>query len=279
MNDISNLFTDIGDFFLKADWYPMVKWPFWILLSTVAAGGVYCARFGKKTLLNQGACSMLNILIIYLSASMFYIYFPSLQSGSIELPFLSANEGVVALVDPFTLNIGTLSPILLRFMILTISVSLAESLSSGGKSIPSWFFFQLITVLGSLVFYTIVIAGLTWIAPAVMNRYAVIPVGCILILGVLFFIWKMIFTVLFSGGNPTFGTVYRFFTVNKFGSLLTTSALCFLLSMAVLCAMNLTGSSVLVHPNVNVNALWIVLLMLLIVLYIFGMFYNDKKKA
>jgi hypothetical protein len=34
-----------------------------------------------------------------------------------------------------------------------------------------------------------------------------------------------------------------------------------------------------VYPNVNTRALWITLLMLLVVLYIFGMFYNDKKKA
>lgn len=73
--------------------------------------------------------------------------------------------------------------------------------------------------------------------------------------------------------------MYRFLTVNKFGALLTVSSLTFLLTAIFLETMHLTNSSVLVYSNVNTRALWITLLMLLVVLYIFGMFYNDKKKS
>ena len=74
MNEITTLFTTIGEFFTKSAWYSMVKLPFWTLLFTVAAGGVYCARFGKKTLLNQGISSTLCIVTVYLGAMLLGLY-------------------------------------------------------------------------------------------------------------------------------------------------------------------------------------------------------------
>jgi hypothetical protein len=164
-------------------------------------------------------------------------------------------------------------------MLLCIFVSLAESYSSGGKSIPTWLFFQGLTILVGFVLYISINEGLKWLIPAVMNRYSYIPVILVLLIGVLVFVFKLVFTFIFSGGNPVFGSVYKFLTVTRFGSLLTVSALTFLLTVIFLEVMHLTDSSILVYPNVNTRALWITLLMLLVVLYIFGMFYNDKKKA
>lgn len=279
MNDISTIFTAIGDFFTKAEWYPMVKWPFWILLCTVAAGGVYCARFGKKTLLNQGVSGVLNLLVIYLTASLGYIHFPPLRSMISGLPFLNVTAESITLVDPFTLELGVLAPILLRLMLMTLLVNLSDTFGSGGKTLLSWLFSQCMTVAIGLLLYSIVTAGLSLILPAVLNRYAIIPVAIMVVIGVLMLCAKFIFTVLISGGNPYFSAVYKFFTVNKGGSLFTTSALSFLLSMAVQSVMHLTGNTTLAYPSVNTNGLWIILLLLLVVLYIFGMFYNDRRKS
>lgn len=279
MNDISTIFTAIGDFFTKAEWYPMVKWPFWILLCTVAAGGVYCARFGKKTLLNQGVSGVLNLLVIYLTATLGYIHFPPLRSMISGLPFLNVTAESITLVDPFTLELGVLAPILLRLMLMTLLVNLSDTFGSGGKTLLSWLFSQCMTVAIGLLLYSIVTAGLSLILPAVLNRYAIIPVAIMVVIGVLMLCAKFIFTVLISGGNPYFSAVYKFFTVNKGGSLFTTSALSFLLSMAVQSVMHLTGNTTLAYPSVNTNGLWIILLLLLVVLYIFGMFYNDRRKS
>lgn len=279
MQDISTLFTAIGDFFTKAAWYSMVKWPFWILLCTVAAGGVYCARFGKKTLLNQSISGVLNLVVIYLTATMGYIHFPPLRSMFSELPFLSVTEQAITLVDPFTLEPGVLAPVLLRLMLLILLVNLSDTFGSGGKTLLSWLFFQCVTVAIGLLLYTIVTAGLSLVLPAVLNRYAIIPVAIVVVIGVLMLCAKFIFTVLISGGNPYFSAIYKFFTVNRGGTLFTTSALSFLLFMAVLSVMHLTGNTTLAYPSINTDGLWIILLMLLVVLYIFGMFYNDKRKS
>ena len=279
MQDITTLFTAIGDFFTKADWFTMVKWPFWVLLFTIAAGGVYCARFGKKTLLNQGISGVLNLTIIYLTAVLGYIYFPPLRNMFSELPFLSVTDQSISLLDPFTLNLSVLAPVLLRLMILILLVNLSDTFGSGGKTLLSWLFSQCVTIVIGLLFYTIVTAGLTLVLPSVLNRYAIIPVIAVVIIGILMLCAKLIFTVLITGGNPYFSAVYKFFTVNKGGSLFTTSALSFLLSMVLLTALRMTGNTNFVYSEINTNGLWIIMLLLLAALYIFGMFYNDRKKS
>ena len=72
MDEIKTLITAIGDFFTKSDWYSMVKWPFWILLTIVATGGVYTARFGKKNLVCPGINGTLNVITLYLFLALAY---------------------------------------------------------------------------------------------------------------------------------------------------------------------------------------------------------------
>ena len=136
MNEITTLFTAIGDFFTKSDWFFMVKWPFWVLLFTVAVGGVYCARFGKKTLLNLGIGGTLNLLAIYLGAAIAYSYIPPLRNMFSELPFLSVSDQSVSVVDPFSLKLGALAPLLLRLMILIFLVNMADSVRAGSCRLP-----------------------------------------------------------------------------------------------------------------------------------------------
>ena len=279
MQEFSTLFTAIGDFFTKADWFTMVKCPFWILLCTVAAGGVYCARFGKNTLLNQGVTGVLNLLFIYLTATLGYIYLPVLRSMFSELPFLIVSKESATLLDPLSVNPLVLAPVLLRLIILSLSINLFNFLGAGGKTLITWFFSQILTAVLSLVLYAIVTGGLTFILPCFPERYAIIPVVLFVVIAVLLLCAKFIFTVLISGGNPYFSAIYKFFTVNKGGALLTTSALSILMAMVVLFVMQMTGNTTLEFSSFNVSALWVILLMLLVVLYIFSMFYTDRKKS
>ena len=132
MNEITSLFTAIGEFFTKSPWYAMVRLPFWTLLFTVAAGGVYCARFGKKTLLNQGISSTLCITTVYLGTLLLCLYIPSLRTV-IDLPFLSMTAETAQLVDVFSIPIGTLAPTLLQLMMLVFLINTADSFGSGGS--------------------------------------------------------------------------------------------------------------------------------------------------
>ena len=127
------IYGAIGDFFTKSDWSAMVKWPFWILLFSIAAGGVYCARFGKKTLVNQSVCSTLTLVTIYLGAALLYLHVPSLRTAFSELPFLVVTDNSVALLDPFSMDPTLLPQVLLRLMIVVFLVTAADSFRAGGK--------------------------------------------------------------------------------------------------------------------------------------------------
>ena len=278
MNARTTLFTDIGSFFTQSDWFPMVKLPFWVLLFTVAAGGVYCARYGKKTLFNLGIGGALNLTFLYLVAAIACIYMPFLRDLATELPFLSVSDHGISLVDPFALHLRNLAPPLLRLMILIFLVNLADSLRSVGRTLPGWLLSQLAAAAIALLMYTILITGLSLILPALLGRYAFIPVIVLIFIGILMLCGKFVFTMIFRNGNSVFSAVCKFFTINRVGSLLTTSAIGLLLSLAVLCVLRVRGNAVLVYAGANSIGLWIILAMLLAVAYIFCMFYSDRKK-
>lgn len=279
MNEITTLFTDIGNFFTNSNWFQMVKWPFWILLFTVAAGGVYCARFGKKTLLNQGICTTLNLAVIYLGSMIGCLYWSPLRDLARSLPFLSVTDQGASLVNPLTLDLAGVSPVLLKLMILIFMVSMAESFCMGGKTVISWFLSECATIIVARVVYAVIIAGISFIFPRLLPRYSIIPVVFFIAVGVLMICAKFIFTVVVTGGNPYFGTVYKFFTVNRGGSLLTVSALSFLLSMVLLGVLHMVDAVSLTYASANRTGLWIILAMMLVSLYIFGIFFHDKKKS
>ncbi len=279
MNEITTLFTAIGDFFTKSDWSETVKWPFWILLFTIAAGGIYCARFGKKTLVNQGIIGALNLVTIYLGAVIGCINYAPTRELAGSLPFLSVTDQTVALVDPLTLELADAAPVLLKLMIQMFLIVGAESFRTGGKTLVTWFLSEFLTIFAALSAYAIVTVGISFILPGLMGRFAIIPVVLFLAVGILMLCAKFIFSTVVTGGNPYFSSVYKFFTVNRVGSLFTVSALSFLLSLAVLAVMHLTGTSAVNYADANGTALWIILALLLFALYIFGMFFHDKKKA
>jgi len=279
MNEITTLFTAIGDFFTSSDWFSIVKWPFWILLSTVAVGGIYCARFGKKTLLNQAVSCSLTLVSIYLTAVIAYIHWPLIRNLFSELPFLSVTVEKIFVTDIFSLKLGALAPLMLRLMLLTMMVSVADAFITSGKSIFTWLISQIFSAVAALAGYAVVTAGLSLILPSLLGKYAIIPVVVVMAAGILMLCAKFIFTVIISGGNPYFSTVYKFFTVNRGGSLFTVSSLTFLISLVLISVLHISGNTAAAYDQANVSALWIILALVMIALYIFSTFFLDRKKA
>ncbi len=279
MNEFTTLFTAIGNFFTNSDWFSIVKWPFWVLLTTVAVGGIYCARFGKKTLLNQAVACTLTLVSIYLTAVIAFIHWPVVRNLFSELPFLSVTDEQVFVTDIFSMNLGVLAPWLLRLMILALMISVADAFITSGKSIVSWFFSQIFAAFLGLIGYAVVTAGLSLILPSLLGRFAIIPVVIVVAVGLLMLCAKFIFTVVISGGNPYFTTVYKFFTVNRGGSLFTVSSLTFLFALVLIFALHISGRTVAVYADANVSALWIILALVMTVLFLFATFFLDRKKS
>lgn len=279
MPDFTTLITAIGDFFTNSAWYAMVKWPFWILLATVAAGGVYTARFGKKNLVCQGVSGLLNLIILYLIFALGYAAVPSLRTMFSEMPFLAVTDKAVTAVDPWGLKLAAIPPVMLRLMILIFLLILTDNLGLTPKTLLTWLAFQFVDTILALVLYAIITAGISLIFPSLLSRFALIPVVLVLLVGIVMICAKFVFTVIIKEPNTYFTAVYKFFTVNRFGSILTISAVSFLLAMAVLTVMNLLNCAVFTYATTNRTGLIIILCLCLVVQYFFSMFYSDRKKG
>lgn len=278
MNEITTLFTAIGDFFTTSDWFSMVKWPFWTLLFTVAVGGVYCARFGKKTLFNQGIGGTLNLMSLYLGVALACMHIPFLRMLSSPLPFLSVSDGSIALVNPFPTDPVNLASPLLRLMILVFLANLTDSFRFESKTLYTWLLSQIAMFLIVLALYAVITAGLSLLLPALLGRFAIVPVTAFAVTVVLMLCGKLIFTTVFPGGNPYFTKLWAFFTDNKTGALLTTSGTTILVSIAVACILHTTGHAAIACTGTDSIAMWIIFAMLLAVLYIFSTFFCAERK-
>ena len=294
MDEIKTLITAIGDFFTKSDWYSMVKWPFWILLTIVAAGGVYTARFGKKNLICPGINGTLNVITLYLFLALAYSAYAPLRTMISELPFLAVTDKSVTAVNPWGLSLAAIPPLMLRLMILIFLLNLTDSFSLYPKTIVTWVLVQVADTLVALFFYAVITAGIGKLLPSLLGRFALIPVVLVLLVGVVMVCAKFVFTVIIKEPNTYFTAVYKFFTTNRFGSACTISTVSFLLVVLVLTGpkvgwneyvvlvltmLNTLGCAVMTYENINRMGIVIIFFLCTAVQYIFSMFYSDRKKG
>ena len=279
MDEIKTLITAIGDFFTKSDWYSMVKWPFWILLTIVATGGVYTARFGKKNLICPGINGTLNVITLYLFLALAYSAYAPLRTMISELPFLAVTDKSVTAVNPWGLSLAAIPPLMLRLMILIFLLNLTDSFSLYPKTIVTWVLVQVADTLVALFFYAVITAGIGKLLPSLLGRFALIPVVLVLLVGMVMVCAKFIFTVIIKEPNTYFTAVYKFFTTNRFGSACTISTVSFLLVVLVLTMLNTLGCAVLTYENINRTGIVIIFCLCTAVQYIFSMFYSDRKKG
>jgi hypothetical protein len=278
MNDIKSVVSAIDAYFTNAAWFQMGIWPFWILLFTVAAGGVYTARFGKKTLLCRGISGTLNLCGIYQAAILLYTLFPFLRDIPFSLPFLEVTKDTVALMNPMTMKLSVLAPTLLQLMFLMLLVDFVESLNPGGKTILSWLFSQAVTVSISLSAYLVIITGFNFLVPSAAAWIAIVPVVVAALVFLLMLCGKLIFTVVLESGNPQFKNAYGFFTGHKFGSLLTVSSLNFLFTSALSTVLFFTEQTRWTFATVNRRGITFILFLILAAEYFYAMLYCGKKK-
>lgn len=275
MNEIIALFTGIGDIFTQSDWWVMVRWPFWILLFTVAFGGIYCAKFGKKALSSQGISCTLSLISLYLISAIACVSLPTWRSMFAHLPYFDVTDTAVTLLDPTTLKPDVIWAELLKFILLVIMLDGADAIITG----KGWVLWRCAAYGIALLFYTAIVAMLEGFFPWIFSRFAVIPVALIISLGIVLMCMKFVFTSIISDGNPTYTKIHKFLTTNKLGIIFTTSSLTFLLSLAALAVLIFSGYTVLTYATANIRGLWIIFGLLCGAMYIFDKFFIDRSKS
>ena len=279
MNEITTLFTEIGNNLANTDWYFLVKWPFWALLTLVAAGGVYCARYGKKTLVNNAICCTLTLAATYLLVAIGCINNAFLRDFFSGLPFLSITEESVSLLGIVEKNLQLLAPRMFHLIILVLMIGVTDHFLVSSKGFGGWIVSQVIAALLALALYAIFTKGIEWFFPGLLDRYAIVPVLAILAAGLLMFCGKFIFTVVISDGDSTFDNINKFFTANTGGTLLTVAFFTFAFSLILIVLLRSVGLGTLVYEEANPRALWIVFALTIATLALFSRLFTDRKKA
>jgi Na+-transporting methylmalonyl-CoA/oxaloacetate decarboxylase beta subunit len=105
--------------------------------------------------------------------------------------------------------------------------------------------------------------GVQAVIPWLLGKYSIVPVVIIIALALVIICAKFVFTKVITKENKYYSSMNKFFTSNRMGTLLTTSALSFLLCALLSLVLHVRGENVLTFASVNRIGLWLILAMVL----------------
>lgn len=280
MDKLSSLFTAIGEFLNNTRWFPQIQWTFCCLVIILAFCGVYSVRYGKKTLITLAFESVLKLVLIYIVASVFYIWVPPVLADYSQLPFLYVSDNAMTLVNPLGITQDwavALPRMMVRLYMLLFFINISGIiLTYRPENMLTWGFFQAMVCLGGIGLYALFYK----LVNAIMRGYAdlayQILAGILVIgFGLLFFLKICYsFTFISSKNSPGFQKIYNTFTKNTFGKQFTVTTLAFLLFNAYLVLVALTGHSTLAYNTVSTFAFLLNSSMCVFVLYFLSRYFN-----
>lgn len=277
MDKLMSMLTTIGDILNASSWFQLVKWPFWTLVVILAVCGVYTARFGKKKLMCLGVQGALKLALIYMVAAAGYIWAPSIMANLSQLPFFSASEEALTLVNPLGLldRWDTALPrVVVRLYFLLFFINAVSVFDYNPPNFLSWFFFQLLSGTISVVLYAALSSAIIRFWPGSLtlfyNALAILITLCFCLLLAL----KFYFTFIATNGNATFQSVHMFLTEQKFGMQFTVSAISFVFVVVYLVIAAIAGENRVELDSFNTIAFLLNGIMCTATLYIFSRYYN-----
>lgn len=282
MEKLSALFNAICDQFTRAAWFQYVQWPFWTFLFLIALGGVYNACFKKNTLFCRGITGALKLTVIYLVGVGLYVLFPSHMSTVSQLPFLSLTEKTLTLVNPLGLvdRLFTALPeVLVRLYFLLFLINTTGFFDYGGKNFLPWLGSQFLSCSIAMILYELITRPIVRYWPFSHVWLYLFIAGCLLTPLIILTVMKLFFVVAKKAGNPTYSTVMQFFTAQSFGSLFSVTLFSTLAVLAFLVIVSLCGCSRMSLTRFNWTAYTIILFMSTATLFIYSMFYTERKPA
>lgn len=282
MEKLSALFTAICDRFTGAAWFPNVQWPFWTFLFLIAMGGVYNACFKKNTLFCQGITGALKLAVIYMIAVGLHVMFPAHMTSVSELPFLSIGERTLTMVNPLGLTdrlFTTFPEVLVRMYALLFLINAAGHFDYGGKNFIPWLGSQLLSCSIPLIFYNLIFGALVRYWP--FNRLWLFRATACFFLAPLtvLMLAKLFFIVTKKSGNPTYSRAMQFFTAQSFGALFSISLFSLLAVFVFLVIVGLCGTSRVALSGFSWTSYLLILAMAVGTLFVYSMYYTERKPA
>lgn len=276
MEFIKSLFTYVSDYLNGTSWFGLIQWPMLTLTAILAFFGVYTAQHGKGKLLCVSFQTVIKLVLVYMVAATGYIWFPQHMAYLSQLPFFSASETTLSLVNPIGLGGQSLAALFhatARLYFLFFCISVAGVSDYPTKSFLSWAAFQALFIGLAVGAY----AGLSYLLRRIFREGIYLFCGCVVILLLviygLLFCGKTYFTFTNKNNSENFQNFNKFFTEIKFGTLFTIAAISTLIAAIYIVIVTLTGHNRLEISSVNPIAFVINFLMCSGTLYIFNHYY------
>ena len=219
----------------------------------------------KAARYNHALSSAMALLFMYLAVMMLHgTSAPDFVKEVLKiLPLVDYNGSQIILFQFASENFMEFFREFLYAFILSFVLIGLDDLIPDAKGRIAWIILQLFIICAAVFLYCGVIKAIDVFAPGILDSYAPLILGCILLFMVLLGILKVILSLLLVTVNPLLGAISLFFSTAPLGRALGKATLCALLLCAVTFFMGSSGFTTiqLAEMSIGVGLLPTVVLM------------------
>ena len=226
----------------------------------------------KASKYNHALASAMALLFMYIILMMLHS-----QSGPafIEealnvLPLVHIEDGKIMLFKFAQDNVLEIFREFLYAFILSLVLIGLDDLIPDAKNGWAWIVLQMFIAALSVFVYWGVIQGLESFIPGVLDSYAPLILGCILLFMILLGVLKVILGLLLVAVNPLLGAISAFFGTAPLGKVLGKAAMCALILCAVAIFMSASGYTGFPLVNMTFTVCILPLAVLILLWFLIG---------
>ncbi len=239
-----------------------------LLLGTILLSLFGRFVFGKRSALNNAVSSAIGILFIYALTVVLGSAGAQFSKLIAPLPFVTISGDSMTLFSFENAHYTVICSEVLSMIILSFLVNLADGWLPRGKSIFSWVFFRVLTVVIGYLLHLIVVGLFTAYLPEGIMTYAPVILLALLVLLLLTGALKIVVGALLSTVNPIIGGLYTFFFATVIGKQITKAVLTTVLLTALVLGLQSIGMGVISIASAALTAYIPVMLLLVVLWYV-----------
>ena len=245
MESIVSYFASIG-----VDFWSFLRLACMLLLGALLICGISRFIFRKQTLLGNAVSSSIAIIFIYVIMVLLLTLLTELRFLVTPLPFASITSESISFFRFADASYTAISAELLRMIVLSFLVNLADAWLPRGKNILSWTWWRVITVAAGFALHYAANWFIHRYLPHGILLYAPIILLAILLLMLLTGALRFVLGLILATVNPLIAALYTFFFATLIGKQITKAVLTTgILSGVILLMQDLSITSLSLMPE------------------------------
>ena len=243
-----------------------------ILAVAVVMGILIHTISDKAARYNHALASAMVLLFVYVAVMVMHgKSAPDFVKEVLKvLPLVDYNGTTVTLFQFTPENFTEFFREFLYAFILSFILIGLDDMIPDAKGRVAWIILQLFITCGSIFLYCGVIKAIDVFLPGILDSYAPLILGCILLFMVLMGILKVILSFLLVAVNPLLGAISVFFSTSSLGKALGKATLCALVLCAVAFFMTTSGHTAILLTDMTIAVCLLPTVVLLGLWFLFG---------